>query len=37
MISGEGNAVEMIFSPEDATPFSQLPPSLREGRRRFWR
>src|SRR5439155_8558925 len=24
-----------IFSPEDGAPFSQQPPSLREGRRRF--
>ncbi len=33
---GDCRAVDTIFSPEDGTPFSQLPPSLREGRRRFW-
>src|SRR5260370_10979190 len=32
---GDCKAVDTIFSPEDGTPFSQLPPSLREGRSRL--
>jgi hypothetical protein len=35
-LDGRKSAVA-IFSPEDGTPFSQQPPSLRRGRRRVWR
>jgi len=37
MVFVDNKTVDPIFSPEDGTPFPQQPPSLREGRRCFWK